>query len=171
MAKISKKRAEALWGDLRSALELSEEKIAEIVKTRAWEPLGYESFADCWADKLSGLKLYGEIRAVVVFQMFDDGASESAVREAVAGVGPVESKRLKQAHAKKMSPKSAAVFSTVRQHTRKAPSGRRFVRAELSPDELAAVKSAADFYDVSVDEFVKRSVLREAAVAEAGYVG
>ena len=171
MAKISKKRAEALWGDLRSALELSEEKIAEIVKTRAWEPLGYESFADCWADKLSGLKLYGEIRAVVVFQMFDDGASESAVREAVAGVGPVESKRLKQAHAKKMSPKSAAVFSTVRQHTRKAPSGRRFVRAELSPDELAAVKSAADFYDVSVDEFVKRSVLREAAVAEAGYAG
>ena len=171
MARISKKRAEALWDDLRSALELSEEKIAEIVKARAWEPLGYESFADCWADKLSGLKLYGEIRAVVVFQMFNEGASESTVREAVAGVGPVESKRLKQAHAKKMSPKSAAVFSTVRQHTRKAPSGRRFVRAELSPDELATVKSAADFYDVSVDEFVKRSVLREAAVAEAGYVG
>ena len=120
MAKISKKRAEALWDDLRSALELSEEKIAESVKARAWEPLGYESFADCWADRLSGLRLYGEIRAVVVFQMFDEGASESTVREAVSGVGPVESKRLKQAHTKKMSPKSAAVFSTVRQHTRKA---------------------------------------------------
>ena len=171
MAKISKKRAEALWDDLRSALELSEEKIAEIVEARAWEPLGYESFADCWADRLSGLRLYGEIRAVVVFQMFDEGASVSEVADAVAEMGAVEGKRLKQAHTKKMSPKSAAVFSTVRQHTRKAPSGRRFVRAELSPDELAAVKSAADFYDVSVDEFVKRSVLREAAVAEAGYAG
>lgn len=168
---ISKKRAEALWGDLRSALELSEEKIAEIVKVRAWEPLGYESFADCWADKLSDLRLSSELRAVVVFQMFDGGASESTVRKAVSDIGPAESKRLKQAHTKKMSPKSAARLSTVRQHTRKAPSGRRFVRAELSPDELATVKSAADFYDVSVDEFVKRSVLREAAVAEAGYVG
>ena len=171
MARISKKRAEALWDDLRSALELSEEKIAEIVKARAWEPLGYGSFADCWADRLSGLRLYGEIRAVVVFQMFDEGASVSTVREAVAGVGSVESKLLKQAHTNKMPPKSAAVFSTVRQHTRKAPSGRRFVRAELSPDELATVKSAAELCDVSVDEFVKRSVLREAAVAEAGYVG
>ena len=168
---ISKKRAEALWDDLRSALELSEEKIAEIVKARAWEPLGYESFADCWADKLSDLRLSSELRAVVVFQMFDGGASESTVRKAVSDIGPAESKRLKQAHTKKMSPKSAARLSTVRQHTRKATSGRRFVRAELSPDELATVKSAADFYDVSVDEFVKRSVLREAAVAEAGYVG
>lgn len=168
---ISKKRAEALWDDLRSALELSEEKIAEIVKARAWEPLGYESFADCWADKLSDLRLSSELRAVVVYQMFDEGASVLDVADAVAEMGPVEGKRLKQAHTKKMSPKSAAVFSTVRQHTRKAPSGHRFVRAELSPDELAAVKAAADFYDVSVDEFVKRSVLREAAVAEAGYVG
>ena len=171
MAKISKKRAEALWDDLRSALELSEEKVAEIVKVRAWEPLGYESFADCWADKLSGLRLRGEIRAVVVYQMFDEGASVSEVSSAVAGVGPVEGKRLKTAHSKRLSTKSAARLSTVRQHTRKAPSGRRFVRAELSPDELASVKSAAEFYDVSVDEFVKRSVLREAAVAEAGYVG
>lgn len=170
MARISKKRAEALWSDLRSALELSEEKIGEIVKTRAWEPLGYESFAECWADRLSGLKLYGEIRAVVVFQMFDEGASDSEVRGAVEGVGSVESKRLRTAHRKKLSPKSAAEFM-VRQHTRKAPSAQRFVRAELSADELESVKAAADFYDVSVDEFVKRSVLREAAVAEAGYVG
>lgn len=168
---ISKKRAEALWDDLRSALELSEEKIGEIVKARAWEPLGYGSFADCWADRLSDLRLSSELRAVVVFQMFNEGATVSEVSSSVAGVGPAESKRLKQSHAKKMSPKSAARLSTVRQHMRKAPSGRRFVRAELSPDELATVKSAADFYDVSVDEFVKRSVLREAAVAEAGYVG
>ena len=167
---ISKKRAEALWDDLRSALELSEEKIAEIVKARAWEPLGYESFADCWADRLSGLKLYGEIRAVVVFQMFDEGATVTEVESAVAGVGPVESKKMKVAHSKRMPPKAAAAFSTVRAHPRRKPSAPRFVRAELSPDELESVKSAAAFYEVSVDEFVKRSVLREAAVAEAGYV-
>lgn len=170
MARISKKRAEALWDDLRSALELSEEKIGEIVQTRAWEPLGYESFAECWADKLSGLKLYGEIRAVVVFQMFDEGASVSEVSDAVSGVGAAEGKRLKTAHSKKMSPKAVAAFSTVREHPRRKPSAPRFVRAELSPDELESVKSAAAFYDVPVDEFVKRSVLREAAVAEAGYV-
>ena len=167
---ISKKRAEALWDDLRSALELSEEKIAEIVKTRAWEPLGYESFAECWADKLSDLKLYGEIRAVVVYQMFDEGASVPEVSAAVPGVGPVEGKQLKAAHSKRLSPKSAAAFSTVREHPRRKPSAPRFVRAELSPDELESVKSAAAFYEVSVDEFVKRSVLREAAVAESGYV-
>ena len=170
MARISKKRAEALWDDLRSALELSEEKIAEIVKARAWEPLGYESFADCWADRLSGLKLAGEIRAVVVYQMFDEGASVSEVVTAVSGVGAVEGGLLKSAHSKKMSSKDAAAFSTVREHPRRKPSAPRFVRAELSPDELESVKSAAAFYEVSVDEFVKRSVLREAAVAESGYV-
>ena len=168
---ISKKRAEALWDDLRSALELSEEKIAEIVKARAWEPLGYESFADCWADRLSGLNLAGEIRAVVVYQMFDEGASVPEVAAAVHGVGAAEGKQLKAAHSKRLSPKSAAAaFSTVREHPRRKPSAPRFVRAELSPDELESVKSAAAFYEVSVDEFVKRSVLREAAVAEAGYV-
>ena len=170
MARISKKRAEALWDDLRSALELSEEKIAEIVKARAWEPLGYGSFVECWADRLSGLKLAGEIRAVVVYQMFDEGATVTEVESAVAGVGATEVNRLKAAHSKKLSPKSAAAFSTVREHPRRKPSAPRFVRAELSPDELESVKSAAAFYEVSVDEFVKRSVLREAAVAEAGYV-
>lgn len=169
MARISKKRAEALWDDLRSALELSEEKISEIVKARAWEPLGYESFADCWADKLSDLRLSSELRAVVVYQMFDEGASVPEVSAAVPGVGPAEGGLLKTAHSKKMSAKDAAVFSTVREHPRRKPSAPRFVRAELSPDELESVKSAAAFYEVSVDEFVKRSVLREAAVAEAGY--
>lgn len=170
MATISKKRAEALWSELRSALELSEEKIRQIVKTKAWEPLGYDTFAECWADKLSDLKLYGEIRAVIVYQMFDEGASESDVRNSVAGVGAKASKRLKTAHDKGMSIQAAEKFSRVQEHYRKSPTAQRYVRAELTTDQLEHVKAAAGVYDLSVDEFVKRAVLREAAVAESGYV-
>lgn len=164
---ISKKRAEALWQDLRSALEMSEQKIAEIVKTRAWEPLGYSSFAECWEDRLSDLRLSSELRAVVVFAMFDDGAGVSEACAAVAGVGPDTAKKLKTAHRKGMSAKGATTL--VRQHERRPRSGQRFVRAELSPDELDSVKDAARAADVPVDEFVRRAVLREAAVAVAGY--
>ena len=166
---ISKKKAEALWSDLRSALELTEEKIKEIIDTRAWEPLGYDTFAECWSDKLSDLKLYGELRAVVVYQMFDQGESEKTVREAVSGVGPVESKRLKTAHDKGMSTASASRFAKVREHYRKPPTHQRFVRAELTSEELDHVKAASESYQITVEEFVKRAVLREAAVAEAGY--
>lgn len=164
---ISKKRAEALWQDLRSALEMSEQKIAEIVKTRAWEPLGYSSFAECWADRLGDLRLSGEIRAAVVYAMFDDGADLREVVGAVAGVGAVEAKKLKAAKTRGLSAKGAETL--VRQHTRRPRSGQRFVRAELSQDELDSVKDAAKLTGLPVDEFVKRAVLREAAVAEAGY--
>ena len=164
---ISKKRAEALWQDLRSALEMSEQKIAEIVKSRAWEPLGYSSFAECWEDRLSDLRLSSELRAVVVFAMFDQGAGVSEVTAAVASVGPATAKKLKVAHRKGMSAKGATTL--VRQHERRPCSGQRFVRAELSPDELDSVKDAARAADVPVDEFVRRAVLREAAVAVAGY--
>lgn len=166
---ISKKRAEALWQDLRSALELTEAKIQEIVKARAWEPLGFDSFADCWADRLGDLRLSGEIRAAVVYAMFDDGADLREVVGAVQGVGPVEVKKLKAAKSRGLSPVAGATFSTVREHPRRKPSAPRFVRAELSPDELDAVKDAAKAAELSVDEFVKRAVLREAAVAAAGY--
>ena len=164
---ISKKRAEALWQDLRSALEMSEQKIAEIVKTRAWEPLGYSSFAECWEARLSDLRLSAELRAVVVFAMFDEGAGVSDACTAVASVGPATAKKLKVAHRKGMSAKGATTL--VRQHERRPRSGQRFVRAELSQDELDSVKDAAKAADVPVDEFVRRAVLREAAVAVAGY--
>lgn len=164
---ISKKRAEALWQDLRSALELTEAKIQEIVKARAWEPLGFDSFADCWADRMGDLRLSAELRAAVVFAMFDDGAEVAEVITAVAEVGPVAAKNLKVAHRKGMSAKGATTL--VRQHERRPRSGQRFVRAELSQDELDSVKDAAKAADVPVDEFVRRAVLREAAVAVAGY--
>lgn len=164
---ISKKRAEALWQDLRSALEMSEQKIAEIVKTRAWEPLGFDTFTECWEARLSDLRLSSELRAVVVFAMFDEGAGVSEACAAVAEVGPATAKKLKTAHRKGMSAKGATTL--VRQHERRPRSGQRFVHAELSPDELDSVKDAAKAADVPVDEFVRRAVLREAAVAVAGY--
>lgn len=164
---ISKKRAEDLWQYLRSALEMSEQKIAEIVKTRAWEPLGFDTFTECWEARLSDLRLSAELRAVVVFAMFDEGAEVAEVITAVAEVGPAAAKNLKVAHRKGMSAKGATTL--VRQHERRPRSGQRFVRAELSQDELDSVKDAAKAADVPVDEFVRRAVLREAAVAVAGY--
>ena len=64
---ISKKQAAELWANLRTSLLAVEYGVKQIIATRAWEPLGYDTFAACWTAELGDLKLARELRAVVVF--------------------------------------------------------------------------------------------------------
>lgn len=99
MATISKRQAETLWSELREGFVNAEKKIQEIVAARAWEPLGYTSFAAAWAERMAGVRLATDVvKAAVVYALFDTLASTEDVAAALgvsAGVPPSTIERLK----------------------------------------------------------------------------
>lgn len=128
MDPISKEQAARLWDELKGNLLAVEDGIKQIIATKAWEPLGYESFAECWADRLSDLKLTGVLQASVVLTMFDQGEPVEKVATTISGVGPAKAKAYKQAHEAKLPPKlaerHAARMVPVKPYVRSTPQKR-----------------------------------------------
>lgn len=90
-------QATALWADLRHHLMNAERVIAEIIETRAWEPLGYSSFAEAWDEQnLSDITFAPEIRAHVVYALLDGGLADEEVAAQVKGVGRARAERLRE---------------------------------------------------------------------------
>lgn len=87
MSKISAAEAQSLWGELRKHFANAENVIQEIVEQKAWEPLGYGSFAEAWVGEMSTLTLPSEVRPHVVYQMLAEGWEPVDIAEAVKGVG------------------------------------------------------------------------------------
>lgn len=104
---ISKHEAQALWNRLRSGLLGVERDIKEIVETRAWEPLGYISFVEAWNAELHGVKFTGAMQAAVVLSLYDSGATQAEVADAVDGVGPSKAAHYQKAHAVGLTPADA----------------------------------------------------------------
>lgn len=97
--KISKAAAEKLWTDIRTDLANAEKNIIKAIKARAWEPLGYASFVECWNDRLKGIRLATDVLKVhVVYAMFDATDDPLAVSKAIgirSGVSPSTVDRIK----------------------------------------------------------------------------
>lgn len=97
--KISKAAAEKLWADIRTDLANAEKNIIKAIKTRAWEPLGYESFVACWNDRLQGIRLATDVLKVhVVYALFETTDDPQMVAQAVgvrSGVTPGAIGRIK----------------------------------------------------------------------------
>lgn len=143
---ISKKKAETLWSDLRGNLLAAQDNISKIIATKAWEPLGYDTFTEAWTDRLGDLKLHGELRAVVVYAMFDEGATTADVTVSMAGVGPSTAKALKQAHGKGLDAKDAHTISNASQRRDRrttGPNKPRTVFVSLTPADYARLEQAA----------------------------
>ena len=87
-----------LWDGLKSNLLGAQEAIEEIVKTKAWEPLGFATFHEAWSERMSGVKLAGAMEATVVYALFEAGATDVDVALSVDGVGPKRAKAYAQAH-------------------------------------------------------------------------
>lgn len=51
-----KAQATRSWDDLRSAFTRLDEALQHIIDARAWEPLGYDSFAEAWASEMRGVR-------------------------------------------------------------------------------------------------------------------
>lgn len=157
---ISKKQAAELWANLRASLLAVEDGVRQIIATRAWEPLGYETFAACWTAELGDLKLSRELRAVVVFGMFEDAATDADVARAVAGVGVSEVSALRDAHTRGMDAHDAAFVTRSRPRARAAADAPRSVVTKLQAAEYEALRDAADAEGTSLAEYVRACILQ-----------
>lgn len=111
---ISKETSTALWDELRDGFINVENTIIRIIETKAWEPLGYSTFAEAWADRMSGVRLAGEVRAHVVYAMLSEGNDVEAV-SVNTGVGTGTVEDLKRQKSNGVPPEAATL---VRQHRR-----------------------------------------------------
>lgn len=130
---MNKSEAEKLWADLAGGFATIERIIPEIIKGRAWEPLGYATFAEAWTDRLKGHRLATDyLRAAVVFQMFKEGLSDEEVIR-TSGVADSRVKTLREQH--ELGIPAEAASTVVRSHERSLPSPPFVVRIELNHHE------------------------------------
>ncbi|MEA1796714.1 hypothetical protein [Rhodococcus qingshengii] len=152
--------AEQLWSDLRGHFANAQEIISEIIATKAWEPLGYSTFAEAWTDRMAGVPLATEVvRAHVVYALFDDGLSEEEAVQALgigSRVGISAAKRLKEQH--ELGVPAALASTRVRSHFRNKPSPPKTIHVELSPDEYAEFKAIAIAREMDVAELASVAV-------------
>lgn len=158
----TKKQADQLWSSLSSALVKAGDAIQKIVQARAWEPLGYSSFAEAWADRMSGVPLAAEMRAHVVYQMFADGLDDDQVAEAVgagSGVGPASIANFRRERSNGVPPDLARGRTThVNEHYRKPPRPPQFFHVQFDPDEYDGFKALAKKYDLDIQKFTENAI-------------
>lgn len=140
---VSVKQAEAMWEDLKGLFVNAEKKIVEIIEAKAWEPLGYDSFAEAWQARMAGVRLSSEeLRAHVVYAMFDEGLSEPEVNCALgvgSGVGPRSVQSLKRQRSNGVPPSLASV----RSHVRKLPGVAQTIHVQFPADKYLEFKRVA----------------------------
>jgi hypothetical protein len=108
-AKVTK--AEKLWSELRELFVNAEAKIKEIIETKAWEPLGYSSFAEAWNDRMAGVRLATDAaRAYVVYALYDSGYTPDEVAQVVSGVSPSGARQIAASKAAGAPPEFARTW-------------------------------------------------------------
>lgn len=168
--KLTKAQASNMWTELRSHFVNAEEAIAAIIESKAWEPLGYSSFAAAWAERMDGVPLATDAaRAHVVYALFDCGLTDQQALEATgigSRVGPAAIKRLRE---QKESGVSADLATTrVRSHYRGRPTAPRTVHVPLSAGEYSEFRDAAAEQELdtgSLAALIIREYLNKAMVA------
>lgn len=145
MSAITKAQAVSLWDDLRGHMVNAEACIAEIVATKAWEPLGYLSFADAWAARMQGVPLATDgMKAHVVYALIESGLDDAGVLGATgigSRVGPASVEALRRQKSAGVPPDLAT--TRVRSHLRKQPGSPRMVHVRLSEVEYLEFKALA----------------------------
>lgn len=83
---ITKKEAEALWSRLENLFANLEQTLEEIIAKKAWEPLGFKSFHEAYAARLSKWRIPSELLTCqVIYAMLDEGAAVEEIADAVYG--------------------------------------------------------------------------------------
>lgn len=128
---LTKDTASSLWDELRDGFNNIEKTIIRIIEVEAWKPLGYATFAEAWNDRMSGVRLAGEVRAHVVYYMLSEGADVDAV-SATTGIGAGSVADLKRQKSNGVPPEAATL---VRQHRRNRPRAPFRLTVELTEAE------------------------------------
>lgn len=172
MSKISAAEAQSLWGELRKHFANAENVIQEIVEQKAWEPLGYGSFAEAWVGEMSTLTLPSEVRPHVVYQMLAEGWEPVDIAEAVKGVGPGTAEGLARQRRNGVPPNHAVV----REHYRRRSAPASHIRINVGPTMLAEYRrialiegeSVEDIAKVAVAEYFRELVVKQSNKRAAG---
>ena len=145
--------AEKLWGALHDALANADAVIAEIIRTKAWEPLGYKTFAAAWQDRMSDVRLAGAVKARVLYALYDEGVSPDEAALTMAGVGPVEARL---AHEQYEIGVPVGLVTFVRGYTRKTPPATpRTLHVKLDPDVYEEYVRVAEEHERTLREEVR----------------
>lgn len=154
MSKITKAKAQTLWGELRKHFANAENTIQQIVADRAWEPLGYGSFSEAWVAEMSNLRLPNEVRPHVVYQMLADGWEPVDIASAVKGVVPGTADALARQRRNGVPPNHAVV----REHFRRSASPPSHIRISVGATMLGEYHRIALAVNQSVEEIALEAV-------------
>ena len=150
---LSSKQALKLWGLLRQHFENAQRVIEEIIEQRAWEPLGYETFAEAWTATMSDIPVARAIRSHVVYQMFAEGFSVDEVVSSVNGIGHRGAEALKRQRKNGVPPE----FALVHEHVRARPSRPSIIRVDVG-DHYGEYRQIANRLDIPMDEIAAEAV-------------
>lgn len=157
---LSVPAAEALWDDLKSTLSNAERTIVQIINTKAWEPLGYPSFAAAWAENMTGVRLATEaMRVHVVYALYDSGLHDEEVRTVlgpVSGVTPTSLATIRRQRDNGVPPSLAT--TRVRSYERPLPSLPRTVHVELTEEEFSRYAAQAARIGSSVKTEAEKAI-------------
>jgi hypothetical protein len=152
--KVTETQARKLWADLRGHFANAENVIQKIIEQKAWEPLGFKSFAEAWAAEMSNLTLPGEVRPHVVYQMLAEGWAPVDVAAAVKGVGPGTVEALARQRSNGVPPNHAVV----REHYRRPAAPPSHIRLNVGSTMLGEYHRIAVEVGQSVEDIALEAV-------------
>lgn len=156
--KISAAAAEKLWTDIRTDLVNVEKNIIKAIKVRAWEPLGYASFVECWNNRLKGVRLATDVLKVhVVYALFETTDNAATVGSTIGvggGVSPSTIDRIKELRDSGMTVEEAIAAGLRKPWgvSSDDPQSKPVVIRGLDPDIYEAYRKIAAELDSTVEK-------------------
>lgn len=157
VAELTRKQALALWGKLRQHFIDAASVMEDIIEQRAWEPLGYESFAEAYTAQMEGVTLSVEVRPHVVYQMLTEGYDYDAIAEKVKGIGRDRAESLDRQRRNGVPAKDASL-SVVRRHLRKKPTAPSTIHIEVGTIAMRRYQKIAEKREMTVEQIAAEAI-------------
>lgn len=147
--------AESLWSSLREAFTNLEDAIRAIIDNKAWQPLGYDTFAGAWSERMEGVALANSVKPYVIYAMLDEGLALEDVAGAT-GFGMDQVQRAAEDYHIGVPVEGATV---VRQHVRRAKGAQRAVRVEFETGDFHWLKEVSNRYGRDLNREAKLAIV------------
>ena len=172
---VNKAQANRLWDEVRNGFIVAQDAIKKIIEERAWEPLGYASFVAAWEDRMRGIQLAESLRGEIIYAMFDLGATDAEIANAIDNVGPVTVKGVRDAHDRGLPADKAIRHANmisrqkridnedptvVRQHTRKRPDKDANVHIHVGHTKLTTWRAYAEKNDLDLKSWMEELLIQ-----------
>lgn len=157
VAEMTRAQAVELWGKLRTHFIDAAKVMEDIIQSRAWEPLGYDSFATAWNAQMGDVTLAVEVRPHVVYQMLTEGYDYDAIAERVKGIGRDRAESLDRQRRNGVPARDASM-TVVRRHRRKLPSAAGTIHVQVGPIALKRYQQIAEKRETTVEAIAAEAI-------------